>query len=43
MNYDFSKYNNGIDFVLKNNLTFDEAIEIIDQEIARLRREADAN
>lgn len=37
--YDFSNCKNGLEFVTKNNLTFDEAIKILDFEIIRLKKE----
>jgi len=39
--YDFSDYKNGIEFLIKNHLTFDEAIAVLDFEITRLKKELD--
>lgn len=38
MSYDFS-VKSGIEFALKNNLTFDEAIIVLNFEISRLKKE----
>ena len=35
----FFNCKNGVDFAIKNNLTFDEAITILDYEINRLKKE----
>ena len=39
MSYDFSNYSNGVEFAIKNHLTFDEALKILDYEISKLKRE----
>ena len=36
--YNFSNCKNGVEFAVKNNLTFDEALKILDFEIERLKR-----
>lgn len=37
MDFVFSNCKNGIEFANKNNLTFDEALKILDFEINRLK------
>ena len=39
MSPNFSNTKNGVQFALKNGLSFDEAIEVLDKDIERLKNE----